>query len=204
MELQDIFEQISSKVDDDNKDKVGSLLKDVERRYNNLQDDVKSANSESKNRKLKIRELEEKLTDSEIKIEGLSNNTEFEEMKKQNENLKTFQKTVHEQERANYENNYNTFSKHASFEKIKDKIAVPEQDGDKTDFSKIDINEVIKSNQKFSEYSELGLFETKKNQTIHTPTLTDDMNVTEENVTDFVTKKPAEAKQWLKEQGIGI
>jgi chromosome segregation ATPase len=149
--------------------KVETFLKAIESDYSKFEVDlsdatetIKHVNTESKGRKLKIRELEGNLEDKESEIELLKKSDKSEEVEGLRAKLKTFEDAEAEKVKAKGEAFIAKFDKlkdHADWDKAKDKFLVPKEEDGKYDWTKLDINEVAKNADKLAEYQSLGHFD---------------------------------------------
>ncbi len=73
--MRDIVAQVRAKLSDEELSKVSNLLGQIERAGNDLKEDLSAANSESKSRKLEIRELKSKLEGNSDSKEELTFNS---------------------------------------------------------------------------------------------------------------------------------
>jgi chromosome segregation ATPase len=130
--------------EEDAKDRQGiveTAIKDIERGFNDLKDDIETANNESKGRKLKLRELEKekedfedtlKAKDEEIKTAKEDNSGE--DLKKEVEGLRTFKVESLKKQRDGFVKSFNSYKDHGDYEKVKSKLKLPEEKDGKLDF----------------------------------------------------------------------
>ena len=151
--------------------KVETFLKAIESDYSkfdveldDLRETVKHVNTESKQRKLKIRELEGELEDANEKVETAKGEDKSEELEALKTKLKSYDDAEAEKVKSKakgFIDKYEALKVHADWDKAKDKfkIADPVKDdkGGKLDWDSMDINEVAKNADKLSEYQGIGL-----------------------------------------------
>lgn len=138
--------------------KINSHLKELEIEYRDKLDTISSVNNESKTRKLKLREYEEKLAERDAELEKLRNDETIKQIKSENERLRKLESQVIQEKKQKLTAKLSQISAHADFEKLKKSVELPEgEDG----AFKLDSLEPVKVDAilaKIDEYSELGLF----------------------------------------------
>jgi len=162
MEISKVVTEISQGLAEGTPESVKTQLKDIERSYLSLVDDLTSANSESKQRKIKIRQLSTELDDSKLQIESLGNDEELTRLKTENENYKVEIKEVHTERRQKFEEAYKSISTHESFDKIKDYLPKVEKEGDVLKFSDLTIQQISTGLTEINKFQQAGLFGDKK------------------------------------------
>lgn len=167
MEINEIVAQVVQKVPEESRTAVEGMLKQVERSYAAMAEDVRIANSESKERRLKLRDAEQKLSEFETEVEKLKNDTTVSELTKQVESLKGFQSQVFKQNRDAFRAKIETYTKHPAFEKVAPILGIPKKD-DKLDIDGMDDSAIQAGFSKLTEYEQLGVFDGQK-QTRNTP-----------------------------------
>jgi hypothetical protein len=196
MDIKEVVQEIRTRLGEEELPKVETYLKEIERNFLSVVDDLKAANAESKSRKLKLRELQEQLENVQAEAEKLKDTSALDELKKENEQLKEFQKQIFNQNKEKFMKEFSEIAKHPAFEKIKDKIKLPEPDGENWKFESLTDEDVQYNLQKLNEYKELGIFETKQatksNVNISPPTLPDNVDIVE-----LAKKDPEAARAWL-------
>lgn len=138
---------------------INSLLAEADRMADDLIDNLKSANSESKNRKEKIRELQGELESKSEVITGLeSKQNPNEELQNEVTGLREFKSKWFNNEKSKFESQFSEISKHPKFEKAMQKFKLPEKDGDKWDLSKLKDEEFEHNINALNELNELDYF----------------------------------------------
>jgi len=151
--------------------KVETHLKAIESDYSKftvdleeLQDTIKHVNTESKQRKLKIRELEGELEDAKTETETLKGKDMSEEVKTLTAKVKVYEDAEAEKVKLKakgFIDKYDKLKVHADWDKAKDKFKIADpikddKDG-KLDWGSLDINEIAKNADKLNEYQGIGL-----------------------------------------------
>lgn len=159
MIIKELLDQVRSQIGGEAAAKAESVLKNIERGVLDLQEDIKSANSESKERKIKIRELESQLTDKDAEIEGLKKKADTSEVKKEVESLREFKSRTLKAQRDSFTTKLETISKHPNFEKVKPFLSLPEpaKDG-KYDLSKLEDTDLEVNMTELGKFEAAGLF----------------------------------------------
>lgn len=137
MAIKDLIEQVSSKLPDEVKSEVGSILKSIENEANDLQSSLTAANSESKSRKIELRELKGKFDDVDIEkssmqkqIDELNEKLKDPTKDKELEGLRAFKKNTIQANRQSFINEFEKIKEHPRFEKAKQKFKLPEEEED--------------------------------------------------------------------------
>lgn len=169
MDIKVLIEQVRSQLDGEVVEKVNSVLKEIETGTIDVIDSLKAASSESKGRKIKIRELEEKVSDFEMQVETLSKDNDKTELLAENERLKTFKADVFKRQRESFKGKIDSVKTHANFERAAKLLKLPEPDKDgEYDFSNMQDSDFEFNIIKLSELDALDYFggDTQK-KTVH-------------------------------------
>ena len=159
MDIKKLLEQVRSQLDGETAEKVNSVLKEIETGVVDIVDSLKAANSESKSRKLKIRDLEEKISDYEVQVEKLQKESDTTELTKELESLKAFKSEVITRQRESFTNRFKEIKSHKNFEKAAKLFTLPEPDKDgEYDFSKLEDSDFDRNIQKLNELDALDYF----------------------------------------------
>ena len=167
MSVKDYVEQVRSKLTDEQLSEVGVVLKTIESEVLELNNSLAAANSESKDRKIKIRGLETKIEDFDIeKGNWEKEKTGFEEklndttMSKENEDLKAFKTNILKSQRQKFILSFEEISKHENWESAKSLYNIPTEkdDKDKLKWDAITDEQMEININKFDEHSTLNLF----------------------------------------------
>jgi len=154
LDITKVMAQVRAKITDTDLLKaVGADLSDIERGYINLQEAKSSVDTESKNRKLEIREdLKPKIDTMETEIaklkkdnETLKNDTSSEALKTENTELKTFKETVLTDRRTSFVKSFSEIAKSEKFGKVVAEFKLPEhktEDGKKFDYSTLKFDDM--------------------------------------------------------------
>lgn len=167
MAIKDLIEQVRSKLTAEQVEAIGSVLKSLENEVIDLQNSLSAANAESKGRKLKLRELEEKLQDYEIeksewqkKLDELDKRLKDDSKDATIKELQAKLNTFLTKEKNSFINSFESISKHPKFEKAKTKFVLPEQDKDgKYLWDKLDDKSWEQNINYLNELNELDYFE---------------------------------------------
>lgn len=158
-DLKDVLAKIRAAVGEETTPKIDGLLKQIEAGFANVADDLKAANAESKERKLKIRDLTGQLDDATTRakeFEGKANNPD---QAKELADLKQFKIETMKQRRAVFADDFKAVVKHANFEKAKDQFKLPQaSETGEYDFSKMADADIEHNLGKLAEYQKIGFF----------------------------------------------
>ena len=124
-----------------------------------LRDTIKHVNTESKQRKLKIRELEGNLEDKDTEMETLKGKDQSEEVKTLQTKLKGYEEAEVEKIKTKAQgfiDKYDKLKDHADWETCKSKFKIPEEKDGKLDWDSVDINDVAKNADGLTEYIGIG------------------------------------------------
>ena len=146
--------------------KVETHLKAIEGDYSkfnveleDLRDTIKHVNTESKQRKLKIRELEGNLDDKDTEMETLKGKDMTEEVKTLQTKLKGFEDAEVEKikiKAKGFIDKYDTLKDHTDWDTCKGKFTIPEEKDGKLDWDSVDINDIAKNADGLTEYIGIG------------------------------------------------
>lgn len=137
MSVKENIEQVRSKLTEEQVTEVGPVLKSIENEFSETQSGLTAANAESKQRKLKIRELEGKQEDSDVNTQALNNKiTELQEKvddpttSKRMEELEMKVKDYQKKANDAFVQSFDQIHEHDRFEDAKHKFVIPEKDED--------------------------------------------------------------------------
>ena len=146
--------------------KVETFLKAIESDYSkfdveldDLRETVKHVNTESKQRKLKIREIESELEDKNTEIETLKGKDMSEEVTTLKTKLKSYEDAEVEKTKLKakgFIDKFDTIKIHADWDTCKSKFKLPEEKDGKLDWESIDINDIAKNADGLAEYVGIG------------------------------------------------
>ena len=139
MDISKQIEQVRSKLTDEQLSTVGSVLKEIESGFLELSNDLSAANSESKARKLKIRDLEKEKEDHEVKItelQGKIDSFDNEPLIKERDQYKIKYSNILNAQKQSFVTQFTKIQEHPNFEKAKSKFNIP-------DIKEIDGKQVI-------------------------------------------------------------
>lgn len=153
------IEQVRSKLGDEEIAKLNSDLKSIESGVTDLQEDILRVNGESKERKLKIRELETSISEKDEKIQDLEKKTDTSELTKEVETLREFKSNTLKGQRDSFAAKLKTISKHPNFENVKGFFKLPDPDKEGNyNLSKLEDGDLESNLNKLNEYETAGLF----------------------------------------------
>lgn len=165
MSIKESLEQVRSKLTEEQVADLGSVLKSIENEGNSLMSDLSAANAESKQRKLKIRELEEKMGDWDVeKAMWEKKKAEYEEkindptLKAKLEEIETKWKKFFGQQRNDFISKYDKISQNEKWDIAKDRFILPEEKDGKLDWENISDTDMEKNIAKLNELNELKYF----------------------------------------------
>jgi len=132
---------------------VGPILADIERNYINLQDAKKTVDTESKNRKIEIRdvlkprieELEGVESTLKTQVETLKNDNSSESLKKENATLLSFKNQVLTAKRDSFVNRFKQIAVHDKFGKVLPELKLPDHTVEKDkkfDYTALDFSKM--------------------------------------------------------------
>lgn len=159
MEIKEILAQIRAAAGEDAAPKISGLLQRVEAEFAAVTDDLKAANAESKERKLKLRDLQTQLEEATGKVTEYEAKVNNPETAQELASLKQFKSDVLKARRATFAADFAPVLKHANFEKAKEQFRLPKPAEDGTiDLSKIPDADIEHNLAKLAEYRAIGLF----------------------------------------------
>jgi hypothetical protein len=191
---------------EEEREKVSSHLSQIKYAAEGMDADRDALYKESVSRKEKLRDLESDIDKLRSEKEELENTDKVQELQSEIEKLQTFREQVYNEKRGQYKSKLKSIMEHDKFDKIKDKIAVPDKknEDDELIFDELENEQVEQSLEKIQEWEDLGIFETKKNNkrkipASHTPTTdTDFENVDPEKL---AREDPESYKRLRKQKG---
>jgi len=159
MDIKDVLAKIKAAAGEEITPKIDGLLKSIENEFASMGDDLKAANAESKERKLKIRELSGQLEEASDKVKDLDGKANNPDLAKEMADLKQFKADVLKTKRAAFSGEFATVAKHPNFEKAKEQFKLPKPADDGTfDFTKATDEEIAHNVAKLEEYRKIGYF----------------------------------------------
>lgn len=159
MDLKEILAKIRAAAGEEITPKIEGFLKSIEAELSSLTDDLKAANAESKERKLKIRELTGQLEETSEKVKEYEGKANDPASKQELETLKQFKADVFKQRRAAFASDFAPVIKHPNFEKAKDQFKLPKpSETGEYDFTKMADADIEHNLAKLSEYQAIGYF----------------------------------------------
>lgn len=215
MDIEKATTEIVNSLKEDSPESIKDMLENVKREFSAMQISLKAANDEAKTHRLKANELRGKLEDADLQINKLSDDTKFKELqanyekeigefKAQNQSLLESQKQLHGIFRTEFINDFSQIVEHPNFDKVKDKIKLPEYDEKekKYKFDSLPDEDVLYNKSKLAEYNSLGLFSSgDKTKSPLTP-ITEKIQ-TEVDPIHLAETNPAAYKEWRKTHPLG-
>ena len=140
MAIKDLIEQVRSQISSEDSEKVSVLLEQIKNEATNLIASKAAVDTEAKDRRLKLREVESKLQD--IEIERDEYKVKFESyddtpLKKELNEVKDKYSNLIVNQAKSFETFFNVVKTHPKFEKAKSRFKLPPGDNGELDFSKL-------------------------------------------------------------------
>jgi len=159
MDLDEVLEQLLNEIPEENRDKAEKLVGQLAGEWNGLIDDLKAANAESKERKLKIRELTGQLEEAGEKVKEYEGKVNDPALKQEFDALKQFKADVLKGRRDSFAGEFAKIIKHPNFEKAKEQFKLPKPtEAGEYDFSKSADADIEHNLAKMAEYQKIGFF----------------------------------------------
>jgi predicted nucleic acid-binding Zn-ribbon protein len=159
MDVKEILAKIKAAAGEEIAPKIDGLLKSVEAEFATITDDLKAANAESKERKLKIRELTGQLEETGEKVKEYEGRVNDPALKQEFDALKQFKADVLKGRRESFAGEFAKITKHPNFEKAKEQFRLPKPtESGEYDFTKAADADIEHNMQKMSEYQKIGFF----------------------------------------------
>ncbi len=163
MAIKESIEQLSSMIAPEKVEQGRTILKTLENEFIDLSASKSASDSESKGRKLKIREMEGVLEDREMRIVELDNKIKsFDDsaIKKERDAYAQKYKSALKLQQEYFKSNFDVVEKHPNFEPVlKVKFKVPEKEGDQYKWDSLKEDEWEHNIQTFNELNSLKYFE---------------------------------------------
>lgn len=159
MDVKQILSQIREAVGAEIEPKIKGFLSQLESGYNDLSDDLKAANAESKERKLKLRDLTAQHDEATAKLKDLETKTNDPKVADELTSLRTFKTETLKRQKDSLIADLGKIEKHPAYAKAKDLFKLPKPDKDgKVDLTKMSDDELEHNVGKLAELNKLGLF----------------------------------------------
>ena len=164
-QLRSILDRVRSKIPDEALSEVSSDLKAIESGYLEVSDSAKVASSESKDRKLKLRELNDELEN--IKIERDDWKKKFDEyddtdLKKERDTYKQKYQNFLEDQKSAFQDFFKKASSSDAWKRVADEYKIPDKEGDEYKWESLDPDALENNISKMNYHNKLGLFETQQ------------------------------------------
>jgi len=164
MSIKESIDQVRSQLPDEALSKVGSVLENIKTEVQETEDRLSAANTESRNRKIKLREYETKIEDYDVRITELqgkvdsfddtSLKTEVEQYKNKYNNLIGNQK-------QSFISSFEQIKIHPNFETAKSRFVIPDEKDGKPDWESMDVETLEKNLSALNDLNQLNYFATK-------------------------------------------
>lgn len=199
------LDNIKSGLDEEQREAVGQYISQIKYAAEGMEQDRNALYKESVSRKEKLRENEDKLEKLESEKQELQDTDKVQELQSQIDEYKQFKDQVYQQRKESYKKKVANLMEHDNFEKVKNKIVIPDKnDDDELVFGEdIDNEQIDNSLSKVQEYEELGLFESgesKKKVSSSTPVVGDDFEDVE-NPLELAKNDPERYKEYREKKG---
>jgi len=159
MDVKEILAKIRAAAGEEIAPKIDGLLGNIEAEFTNITDDLKAANAESKERKLKIRELTGQLEEAGEKVKEYEGKVNDPALKQEFDALKQFKADVLKGRRDSFAGEFAKIIKHPNFEKAKEQFKLPKPtEAGEYDFSKSADADIEHNLAKMAEYQKIGFF----------------------------------------------
>ena len=205
MDLKKVLQDIRGAVGEDNVSKIEGYLNEIDGGFNVINQDLASVKNEAAQRRVRTNELTSKVAELEDQLKAGDKSGEIETLKSENEQLKSFQKQIHDQNRSSYLTQYEQLKSHKNFDKIKSKIIAPaEVDGKLTLNESVTNDQIQDSLDEISRAQEYGVFEQKQQTNpLTVPTVGDTQEIDFEKLSRTDPAKARELKdQSYRERGL--
>jgi len=133
MEINELVEQVLAEVDGETAEKINGTLGKIKTAVLSLIDDAKNASSESKGRKLEIRQLKKDLEDTSLERDELKTAAAADNSKEELDSLRDFKTKSMASRKAGFLKSFEIIKAHSNFEKAKGLFDVPEKIEEMTD-----------------------------------------------------------------------
>lgn len=154
----EILESVKSNLAEDQSAKINPFLKELEAEFNDVLDSLKAANAESKNRKLKLRELEAEKEDFESKIAELTTKTDTSHLETELNELREYKAKVFNDSKTQFVERFNNIVQHPNFKKAASEFNLPEKNGETFDWEKLDEDKMRQNIETLSKLDKLEYF----------------------------------------------
>lgn len=159
MEIKEILAKIKAAVGEEITPKIEGLLKNIEAEFSSVTDDLKAANAESKERKLKLREMQTQLDEAGEKVKEFEGKVNDPAQKQELDALKQFKADVLKVRRESFSGEFAKIAKHPNFEKAKEQFKLPKpSESGEYDFTKASDADIEHNLAKMAEYNKIGFF----------------------------------------------
>lgn len=215
--ITDKIAQLRKVIGEEKAAEVSPLLSEIQTRFISVESDNKANISESMGRKDKIRTHEATISDQKAQIEKLGDETAFNDLKKENVELKTFQTQVHGDTRKNLITRVESYKDNEKFAEVRDNLGLATKAAKDTegkdilvfDPESMDAAAVTHSLGKIMEYESLKVFGENGTQTIDSPGPDGIIKKTvkktdgEVDIVALAKSDPAAAAAILEKEGLG-
>ncbi len=163
MAVKEQLEQVRSLVAPGKEEQASTILKTIENEFVDLSSGKSASDSESKGRKIKIREMDVQLEDKDIRIAELEkkiNSFDDSAIKKERDNYAQKYKTALKWQQDIFVNNFGTIEKHPNFDTIlKSEFKIPEKDDKNYKWDSLKDEDWEHNITKYNELNKLKYFE---------------------------------------------
>lgn len=163
MSIKESIDQVRSQLPDEALSKVGAVLENIKAEVQETEDRLSAANTESKNRKIKLREYETKIEDYDVRVTELQGKVDSYDdtpLKAERDKYKEkYDKTIANQKQS-FISTFEQIQTHPNFETAKPRFVIPEKDG-KPDWESMEIEVLEKNLNALNDLNQLNYFATK-------------------------------------------
>lgn len=161
MNIKESIDQVRSQLPDEVVSKVGAVLENIKAEVQETEDRLNAANTESKNRKIKIREYESKIEDYDIKLTEMKTKVEsFDDTPLKNQITQVTEKynKLLNNQKQGFMSSYDQISKHPNFENAKTRFVIPEEKEGKLDWDSLETEALEKNLIALNDLNQLNYF----------------------------------------------
>lgn len=163
MSIKEQLDQLRSMIPADKQESASVILKGIESEDIDLRASLSSANTESKGRKIKIRELEGALEDKDLKIADYEKKVsafDDSDLKKQVETYKNKYLGALKIQKDSFVNSFETVEKHPNFKDVlSKKFKIPEKSGEDYAWDKLKDEDWEQNISTYNELNSLRYFD---------------------------------------------
>ena len=171
MAIKELIDQVRSQISSEDSEKVGILLEQIKNEASDLQSSKAAVDTESKNRRIKLRELESEIEG--LKIERDDFKTKYDSfddspLKQRLQELESKYSSSLQTQVRSFQTFFDSVKDHPKFEKAKSRFKIPEGDNGALDFSKLAPEDIEHNISVQNDLQQLEYFEAVHPSSPHT------------------------------------